>query len=139
MVPVILLLKDMNTVFDFQLGKFHIYLLVQLLGDSSHIQLLGSYFIVVDRVLGPNEGRYIFHFTITVFSLIVFVMKCRSSVIQVKFPWSIPLAYGEEFEDTKGAIRICISKKNRQHNGQKKKYKRTNNDQQNIHIKLKIE
>jgi hypothetical protein len=45
----------------------------------------------------------------------------------------------EEFEDTKGAIRIRISKKNRQHNGQKKKYKRTNNDLQNIHIKLKIE
>jgi predicted transcriptional regulator len=34
----------------------------------------------------------------------------------------------EKFEDTKGAIRIRISKKNRQHNGQKKKYKRTNND-----------
>ena len=45
----------------------------------------------------------------------------------------------EEFEDTKGAIRNRISKKNRQHNGQKKKYKSTNNDQQNIHIKLKIE
>jgi hypothetical protein len=45
----------------------------------------------------------------------------------------------EEFEDTKGAIRIRTSKKNRQHNGQKKKYKRTNSDQQNIHIKLKIE
>jgi hypothetical protein len=29
----------------------------------------------------------------------------------------------EEFEDTKGVIRICISKKNRQRNGQKKKYK----------------
>jgi hypothetical protein len=29
--------------------------------------------------------------------------------------------------------------KNRQHNGQKKKYKRTNNDLQNIHIKLNIE
>jgi hypothetical protein len=43
----------------------------------------------------------------------------------------------EEFEDTKGVIRIRISKKNRQHNGQKKKYKRTNNDLQNIHIKLK--
>ena len=27
----------------------------------------------------------------------------------------------EEFEDTKGAIRIRISKKNRQHNGQEKK------------------
>ena len=34
----------------------------------------------------------------------------------------------EEFADTKGVIRIRISKKNRQHNGQKKKYKRTNND-----------
>jgi hypothetical protein len=34
----------------------------------------------------------------------------------------------EEFEDTIGAIRIRISKKNRQHNGQKKKYKKTNND-----------
>jgi hypothetical protein len=44
----------------------------------------------------------------------------------------------EEFEDTKGVIRIRISKKKRQHNGQKKKYKMTNNDQQNIHIKLKI-
>ena len=49
----------------------------------------------------------------------------------------------------KGVIKICISKKNRQHNGQKKKYrqhngqkkinKRTNNILQNIHIKLKIE
>ena len=37
----------------------------------------------------------------------------------------------------KGVIRIRISKKNRQHNSQKKKYKRTNNDLQNIHIKLK--
>ena len=45
----------------------------------------------------------------------------------------------EEFEDTKGVIRIRISKKNRQHNDQKKKYKRTNNDLQNIHIELKIE
>jgi hypothetical protein len=34
----------------------------------------------------------------------------------------------DEIEDTKGAIRICISKKNRQYNDQKKKYKRTNND-----------
>ena len=47
--------------------------------------------------------------------------------------------YIDEFEDTKGVIRIRISKKNRQRNGQKKKYKRTNNDLQNIHIKLKIE
>ena len=39
----------------------------------------------------------------------------------------------EEFEDTKGVIRIRISKKNRQHNGQKKMYKRTNNHLQNMH------
>ena len=45
-----------------------------------------------------------------------------------------------EFEDTNRVIRIRISKKNtRQQNGQKKKYKGTNNDLQNIHIKLKIE
>ena len=45
----------------------------------------------------------------------------------------------KSFEGTKGVIRIRKSKKDRQHNGQKKKYKRTNNDLQNIHIKLKIE
>jgi hypothetical protein len=45
----------------------------------------------------------------------------------------------EEFEDTKGLIRICISKKNRQRSGQKKINKRTNNYLQNIHIKPKIE
>jgi hypothetical protein len=54
-------------------------------------------------------------------------------------PWAVPDLGQEEFEDTKGAIRVRISKKNRQHNGQKKKYKRTNNDLQIIHIKLKIE
>jgi hypothetical protein len=47
--------------------------------------------------------------------------------------------FQEVFEDTKGAIRIRISKEDRQHNGQKKqKYKRTSNDRQNIHIKLQI-
>jgi hypothetical protein len=45
----------------------------------------------------------------------------------------------EDFEDTKGLIGIGKSKKNRQHNGKKKKDKRTNNDLLNIHIKLKIE
>jgi hypothetical protein len=45
----------------------------------------------------------------------------------------------EEFEDTKVVIRIRLLKKNRQHKGQQKKDKRTNNDLQNIHAKLKIE
>jgi len=42
-------------------------------------------------------------------------------------------------EDIKGVIGNRKSQKNRQHNGQKKKDKRTNNDLQDIHIKLKIE
>ena len=45
----------------------------------------------------------------------------------------------DEFEDTKGVIRIRKSIKDREHNGQMRKDKRTNNDLQNIHIKLKIE
>ena len=45
----------------------------------------------------------------------------------------------EEFKDTSGPIRIRISKKSRQHNDQKKTYKRANNNLKNIHIKLKIE
>jgi hypothetical protein len=56
------------------------------------------------------------------------------------FPVLLPqVKLKEEFEDTKGVIRIRISKKNRQLNGQKKKHKWTNNDLQNIHIKLKID
>ena len=43
----------------------------------------------------------------------------------------------EELEGSKWVIRILLSKKNRQHNGQKKNYKRTNNDLQDIHIKLR--
>ena len=42
----------------------------------------------------------------------------------------------KEFKDSKGVIRNRISKKNRQPNGKKKKYKRINNDLQHIHIKL---
>ena len=45
----------------------------------------------------------------------------------------------DEFEDTNEVIRIRTSKKDRQHNGQEKKDKRTSNEIQNIHIKLKIE
>ena len=41
-------------------------------------------------------------------------------------------------EDAKGIIRIR-KLKDRQHNGLKKKDKRTNNDLQDIYIKLKIE
>jgi len=53
--------------------------------------------------------------------------------MSVLFLLDINCRIGEEFEDTNGVIRIRISKKNRQHNDQKKKHKRTNNDLQNIH------
>jgi hypothetical protein len=45
----------------------------------------------------------------------------------------------EMFEETKVVIRIRKTKKDRQYNVRKKKDKRTNNDLQNIHLKLKIE
>ena len=40
----------------------------------------------------------------------------------------------KSFEDTKGVIISRKSKKDRQHNDQKKKDKRTNNDLQNISL-----
>ena len=46
--------------------------------------------------------------------------------------------YKEEFEGTKRAIKIRISK-DRQHKCQQKKYRGTNNDLQNIHLRLTIE
>jgi hypothetical protein len=61
----------------------------------------------------------------------------RSEWLLVNGKWEIFQLYQEEFEDTKGVIRIRKSKKDRQHNGQKKKDKRTNNDLQNITQKTK--
>jgi hypothetical protein len=51
--------------------------------------------------------------------------SCTSTLIQ------------EEIEDTKEVIRIVYRKKTRQHNGKKKKHKRTNNDLQNTTQKTK--
>ena len=44
--------------------------------------------------------------------------------------------FKQELKDTKEIIRIHISKKNRQHKGQKKKYKRTKNDPPNLKLKI---
>ena len=63
-------------------------------------------------------------------------MLCKDS-LELASNQTHQIQLKEEFEDAKGVIRMRISK-NRQHNGQKKKYKRTNNDLQNIHIKLKL-
>ena len=63
---------------------------------------------------------------------------CRGTRCQMCYcscmgrPWFL---LQEEFEDNKRVTRIRISKKNIQHSGQKKKYKRSNRDRQNMHIK----
>ena len=44
----------------------------------------------------------------------------------------------EEFEDTKGTIRIHISKKNRQHNGQKKKDKQRSTNHRDYKTKDRV-
>ena len=54
--------------------------------------------------------------------------------------YNIGPSFTGEFEDSKGVIGIHKSKKDKQHNGKKKKKdKMTNNDLQTLHIKLKIE
>jgi peptidyl-tRNA hydrolase len=59
-------------------------------------------------------------------------VKARYAVIRRRHSYSVIVVL-EELEDTKGVIKIRISKKNRQHNGHKKRYKRTNNGLQNIY------
>jgi hypothetical protein len=49
------------------------------------------------------------------------------------------IVYKEEFEDIKGVIRIRISRRTDSTTAKRKKEKRTNNDLQIIHIKLKRE
>ena len=49
------------------------------------------------------------------------------------------MLYGDSQEEFEGVTRIRISKNNRKHNGQKKKFKRINNDLQSTHLQLKIE
>jgi hypothetical protein len=63
-------------------------------------------------------------------------MQIMNHMVKRGYIWMSYHVCKEEFEDTKGVIRIRKSKKNRQRNDQKKNYKRTNNDLQNIHIKL---
>ena len=60
-------------------------------------------------------------------SVITFIRNAQIKIVDSQ------IILKEESEDTKGVIRICTSKKNRQHNGQKKKDKRTNNDLQHTH------
>jgi hypothetical protein len=64
-----------------------------------------------------------------------FCRGARGQMCYCSFMGRPSLLLYEEFEDNKRVIRIRISKKNRQHSDQKKKYKRSNNDRQNMQIK----
>ena len=101
------------------------------------IQFL-SYKIIVIKAI-----RFIFNLFVVTFNILstgfvlFYMVPIKTSVHKhMSTKWQRDKKQ-KEFEVTKRAIRIRISKKNRQHNGQNKKDKRTNNDLQNIHIKLK--
>jgi hypothetical protein len=85
-----------------------------------------------------HEGCYMNRTGWNYVSVFISFSLLTSCLWFVLFCFRIVLLMKEEFEDTKGVIRIRISKKNnRQHNGLKKKYKRTNKDLQNIPVKTK--
>jgi len=70
-------------------------------------------------------------------------IRVTHGIVQIRgkcnFGGMFLLLYQEQFEDTKGVIRIRISKKNRRHNDQMEKSAKDKQRSTNIHIKLKIE
>jgi hypothetical protein len=84
--------------------------------------------IVIDRILSSTSCLL----QLIAFSWIVFPV-CKVCTLEDEFiTCTIFLLWSwqeiEKFDNTKRVIRIRKSKKSRQHNGQKKKDKRTNND-----------
>jgi hypothetical protein len=57
----------------------------------------------------------------------------QTFLIKLKYSIACINSKLRRFEDTKGVIKIRKSKKDRQDNGQKKKDKKTNNDQKHTH------
>ena len=112
-------IKDISLHLSHSCGKYHTGITMYLFKWQS--------LVVLSRIIPPEHS----------FSLQSWIfLACFTVVVGLLLGF---FCIQEEFEDTKGAIRIRISKRNRQHNGEKKKDKRTYNDLQNIHIKLKIE
>jgi hypothetical protein len=100
-------------------------------GNSNHFALFELFFTSETILAMPNHtGNFIRNLQKTHISI---GLKTKVSAGH-----SIIRGQQEEFEDTKEVIRIRISKTNRQHNNQAKKYKRTNNDLQNIQVYIKL-
>ena len=67
------------------------------------------------------------------------MLSASVEFISLFYDGVVLLNFLEVFEDTKGAIRIVYQRKTDNTMAKRKKYKRTNNKQQNTHIQLKIE
>jgi hypothetical protein len=80
------------------------------------LQIHYRYLCMPLTLANMNTLRYCIANSGRILKLLVFWYSCSSSLAFQYFDYD-----PEEFEDTKGAIRIRMSKKNRKHNGQKKK------------------
>jgi hypothetical protein len=99
----------------------------QKIKDEQHGLVKGNNFLLLVRHPSPSYSyRQVTKITIT-------------SIDETYKDRVPPMSEGRRGCRYQSGIRIRKSKKIRQHNGQQKKYKRTNNDFKNIHIKLKIE
>jgi hypothetical protein len=101
--------------------------------SSSHWKLTCSCYDIAENCwVGVKQHSL----TMTIIFLYWFQFLSRPGVIMSKCNSYERLLIRRVWRYQRGYIIIRISKKNKQHNG-KKKYKRTNNDLKNIHIKLR--
>jgi hypothetical protein len=113
-------------------NRFHLHTTRGFLRESGYLKLIIFFFFFL-TLSNPDS-----QLQITMYckerTLNRCVMWLRTHLISaVSETWS----YWQDVEDTKGVITIGKSKKNRKHNDQKKRDKKTNNDQQNITQKTK--
>jgi hypothetical protein len=118
--------KDIHVKFDFRYTTKYKNLTSTKIKQSNAIKLEPTW------NWSNNKDMYSWQFFLR-----TNVVNCCNARVDRSFKYKLRLRRVWRYQ--REVIRICKSKKNRQHNGQKKKDKRTNNDLQNIHIKLKIE
>jgi hypothetical protein len=97
--------------FDYPFGIFKLFLLLTIVlsvlfryMNSDYLPLVSSLFLLLAIVL---------------FVLFRYMNSDYLPLVSSNFSYFWSLCWSEEFEDTKGVIRIHISKKNKQHNAQK--------------------
>jgi hypothetical protein len=81
-------------------------------------------YIVCPSLIYTSDYPFgIFKLLAIIFSVLLWFTFLITPLVSSNFwpLYCLSLYNGQKFEDTKGVIRSCKSKKNRQHNGQKKK------------------